>query len=1151
MPDNIAGINAGADAPNPKPRTRVVKTASTASDTAHRMARAKRAVIVQQNGPVEDKPKAQPLTKKEIEARMYKKYSTTSFGFNSRQAYNGTSNIDVSGSSQGNFYSPQLSTDFLEKPQNLRERRAWYRTFYNSNEFVGQAVDLHSTLPISKIKLDKPKSNNQDFADYVYDFFVEMCNDIKLTKTLLEISHEYTIMGNCIPENSIIRCIDENKIAREVCEGDYILTNKNRFRKVLKAVTREANKLLEITVCKTFEKIECTPEHPIEVLRDGKFKFVQAKNLTENDYIRIVWPEEKKDIQSLCYTDFDNLQKNENGYQYDVTIPRKKSNLAHKNRLSFLGWAKSLKKPTIITRDKLSKKLDMRRKELDSIVLQLRKEGFDFTKRLGATGYQKGSQVAWYPLDGCKCDQMYIITRTHKVRAPHNIDIDNDFCYLVGYWLGDGTLARDNSRITWGRGLWQIGFGNGSEGHIPKIESIIKEKLGDKCLKKWTSNGITYLKVKGNPAFIEWWSENFGETSHGNIPKKIPQWFVNLPIRKLENFLAGIIDSDGCVSKNEEGSVQIAMSSKPIMDMVKDISLKCGTVFNYRKESSRLVKTPNGKYSMSKGMYMLYTSDKESCRIFTKNTFKKMLPDAIFPTSNRFFKRLGKNLAFKIRSINDLPGQQVYNFEIEEDHTYSVNGFSTHNCFVFCEDHDPYSKQDEQGKEVLKEKGKAKTKELYEKFKVIDKDPNYQGFRQLIILPPDQVRVKKVPLSDDILVEFVPDPETKKTIMGMVEGSPLSYDYRISDIDRQKIQDKLPEVLFDRLKDGGAIPLDTDPYSGSHVYHLARKKSQYETMGVSILERCVNTLLYQDKLRQAQTSIASRHMTPIRVIWAEGMSDNDTDVLREQVDLSLVDPDFSIVSNFEIHWDEMGANGRLLDLTSEFEHIENALFAGLGVTREILTGEGTYSGNRINLEILNTQYMLFRDQLQDFVENNLFKPVAKKKGFEEEDKFGRKKLLYPHLSFSRLAVRDNDAFFDQAFNMYNKGSLSSDIILDLMNIDANSNKKKLEADLFTVNDSAFNQFLQALYNAVGPLMAEKYDLIEKLGDYLDIHPLPTPPGGEGGEAGGAAGAGGLPGMGRFSTGGLNKSQVAVLNRLISSALKNPQKLDKIIKFLNG
>jgi hypothetical protein len=657
----VNGINAGTDGTAPQPRTRVSKTASTASDSARKMTRAKRAVVIGDTAQLRTGP--QPLTENEMKARAFKKYSTTTFGFNSRQAYAGMSGVDVSGSTQGNFYSPQLSTDFLEKPQNLRERRAWYRTFYNSNEFVGQAVDLHSTLPISKIKLDKPKSENQDYADYVYDFFVEMCNDMKLSKTLLEISHEYTILGN---------------------------------------------------------------------------------------------------------------------------------------------------------------------------------------------------------------------------------------------------------------------------------------------------------------------------------------------------------------------------------------------------------------------------------------------------------------------------------------------------SFIYCEDHDPYSKEDEIGKEILKEKGKLRTKELYEKFKIIDKDPNYNGFRKLIILPPDQVRVKKIPLSDDVLIEFVPDPETKKTIMGMVEGSPLSYDYRISDVDRQKIQEDLPEAMFEKLKEGGAIPLDTDPNSGSHCFHLSRKKSQYETMGVSILERCVNTLLYQDKLRQSQTSIASRHMTPIRVVWAEGMSDNDTDVLREQVDIALTDPDFSIITNFEIHWEEMGSNGRLLDLSSEFEHIENSLFAGLGVTREILTGEGTYSGNRINLEILNTQYLLFREQLQEFVENNLFKPVAKKKGFEEEDKFGRKRLLYPHLSFSRLAVRDNDAFFDQAFNMFNKGSLSVDIIHDMMNIDTHSTKKKLEADLFTVNDSNFNQLLQNLYTSLGTVLAEKYDSSEKIANYLGLNALPQPAAGaEGGEAGG-----GLPGMGRFSS-SLGKDKQAALMKIMEAALKHPEKLEKISKFLNG
>ena len=78
-------------------------------------------------------------------------------------------------------------------------------------------------------------------------------------------------------------------------------------------------------------------------------------------------------------------------------------------------------------------------------------------------------------------------------------------------------------------------------------------------------------------------------------------------------------------------------------------------------------------------------------------------------------------------------------------------------------------------------------------------------------------------------------------------------------------------------------------------------------------------------------------------------------------------------------------------------------------------------------------------------------------------------------------------------------------------------------------------------------MAEKWNIADKLGQYLDMDPLPPPPA----EAGGEGGAGGLPGMGRFSSASLNSGQQGALTRLITSALKHPEKLDKIVKFLNG
>jgi hypothetical protein len=609
------------------------------------------------------------LTEKEIAVRKIKKYATTSnFGFNTRSAFSGSgySSGGTSESSQGNFYSPQLSTDFLEKPQNLRERRAWYRNFYNSNEFVGQAIDLHSTLPLSKIRLEKPHGDNQEQIDYVYEYFLEMCSEIKLFKTLLEISHEYHLLGNCMT-------YAEDHNPYEVAEGD----------------------------------------------KAGEAKVAEMK---------------------------------------------------------------------------------------------------------------------------------------------------------------------------------------------------------------------------------EW--------------------------------------------------------------------------------------------------------------------------------------------------------------------------------------------------------GKKEAERLFKEFKIIDKDPNYKGWRKLIILPPDQVRIKKIPFSDESLIEFIPDPETRKSILSAQDPAyfPLSPEEESS-------MPRLPKSLSRDLQQNGSIPLDTDPYSGSYVYHMARKKSQYETLGVSILERCINSLLLQDKLRQAQTQIATRHMTPIRVVWAEELSDVDIENLREQVDTALVDPDFSIIANYEVHWEEMGSNGRLLELSSEYEHIENSLFAGLGVTREILTGEGTYAGNKMTLEILNTQYLLFRELLQEYVEDYLFKPVAKKKGFVEKDKYGREKLIYPRLSFTRLAIKDNDTFFDQAMQLYNKGSISIDVILEMLNIDPISTRKKIEADLFTVNDFAFNQLMANVYNAAGQALVERYTVADRLAEYMNLDPLPPPPAGEE-DSGLGGGLGGGGGMGRFSSAGLDSKKQAALTKLISVVMKNPEKLDRIVDYLS-
>lgn len=414
---------------------------------------------------------------------------------------------------------------------------------------------------------------------------------------------------------------------------------------------------------------------------------------------------------------------------------------------------------------------------------------------------------------------------------------------------------------------------------------------------------------------------------------------------------------------------------------------------------------------------------------------------------------------------------------IEILHEYNLLG----EVFVFCEDNNP---------DVPREVTHNKVNEITEEgaevkyYKKDDADDlaykwmkkNYKGWTAIRILPPEQVHMESFPFTDEKIISLVPDSKTKD----VVERSAMQ------DPDAMRIVDSMPENVVESIRNGRNIPLNTDPTLGSFCYFMARKKSQYEPRGHSMLERCLRILVYRDKLRQAQTSIASRHMTPIRLVYAEDMDMNDVEALREQVDLALQDPDYSIIANFQISWEEMGADQRLLDLGGEYDMTDRQMYAGLGVTESLLSGESSYSGDRINLEVINTRYMLMREVLQEMVEENILKPMCRRMGFVEEDEDGEEVVVHPTLSFTRLGLRDNQDTFDALFNLYQKGSLDIDIILELLNVDPESTKRKLERDMWTMNDSQFNEVLRGIYGEAGRMLAENSEVIEKIAVNLGL-----------------------------------------------------------------
>lgn len=360
---------------------------------------------------------------------------------------------------------------------------------------------------------------------------------------------------------------------------------------------------------------------------------------------------------------------------------------------------------------------------------------------------------------------------------------------------------------------------------------------------------------------------------------------------------------------------------------------------------------------------------------------------------------------------------------------------------------------------------------------------HYQGWERLVLFSMDQIKVTTLNYSDKVRVELIPTDRDRALMDQAATGDEAA----------QEMVEGIPHEIREFIHQGKLIPLGTDPDEGSFCYLLMGRQGIGDDLGQSILDRCLRTLLFRDKLRQAQTQIASRAMTPRRIVWAEDISEADVDALREQVDLALVDPDYTIVTNYEVHWEEMGSRDRLLDLSTEYEQTERRLRTGLGVTESLLSGETLYSGDRLKLEVINQRYLFLREILQEYVEEYLFKPVARRKGFVEKDKWGDEVVLYPHLSFTRLPLRDSQDTYDALFNLYQKGSIPVELILEMFNIDPYDTKTKLEHDLFTVNDAVFNEVMRGIYGALGNTIAEQTDVSERVVKYLGLKTKAAPP----------------------------------------------------------
>lgn len=97
-------------------------------------------------------------------------------------------------------YSPLWLNSNLNLPRDRATINAWCRSFYALNPFVHNAINLHSTYPISKLNIKCP---NKD----IEKFFNDMIEEIDLMNICVQIAQEYWLLG----ESFVFAELDESR----------------------------------------------------------------------------------------------------------------------------------------------------------------------------------------------------------------------------------------------------------------------------------------------------------------------------------------------------------------------------------------------------------------------------------------------------------------------------------------------------------------------------------------------------------------------------------------------------------------------------------------------------------------------------------------------------------------------------------------------------------------------------------------------------------------------------------------------------------------------------------------------------------------------------------------------------------------------------
>lgn len=237
--------------------------------------------------------------------------------------------------------------------------------------------------------------------------------------------------------------------------------------------------------------------------------------------------------------------------------------------------------------------------------------------------------------------------------TPLSLPCDNDFCYMIGRWIGDGWILDKNQS-------YSIGFAFNRDDTKGK-DKIIKyfTNLGYKCgVCKHKDKNLdqvyiySYILAK----FFRNLFPKYEDSSH----TKYLGVFKNLSDQKLKSVLEGLFDSDGHFNYNFDHRESFDTVSENLLSDVREALLYLKIPSSVSKRGKQ-----QGEEYICRESYKLRFTGFRSEKSSRLNIFE-----------NGYY--------VKILNITDVFDDFVYDISVEDDKSYVTQNYTAHNSVGGC-----------------------------------------------------------------------------------------------------------------------------------------------------------------------------------------------------------------------------------------------------------------------------------------------------------------------------------------------------------------------------------------------------------------------------------------------------------------------------------